>query len=309
VAAPGKSNGIQLVVVGSIGIDTVATPAERREDLLGGSVSYACAAASYFSRVGMVGVVGMDFPPWCTDLYDRMGIDTAGLQRKAGSTFRWSGVYEENMIDRRTLSTELNVFEKFSPVIPGQYSDAPFLLLGNIAPGLQADVLKQVGAPLFVAADTMDLWIKTARDGLMDVISRVHLVTLNDGEARQLSGEHGLARCARWIMAHGPKYVVIKKGEHGAMLFSDEGVFIVPAYPVEEVRDPTGAGDAFAGGFMGRLAGLGRAPRLQDLREALLYGAVVASFVVEEFSLDGIERQTPETIESRMAALRAMIVP
>jgi len=255
----------------------------------------------------MVGVVGTDFPRSCDEVYRRLGIDTSGLQRVKGRTFRWTGEYESNMIDRRTLVTELNVFESFSPELPGSYRDAPFVLLGNIAPSLQSHVLDQVRAPVFVAADTMDLWIRTAKAALLKVISRVDLLTLNDGEARMLSGAHGLRRCADRILAMGPRYVVIKKGEHGAILFSRHGLFLVPAYPVMDVRDPTGAGDAFAGAFMGRLAERRAAPDEAALRDALLFGSVVASFNVEGFSLSMLRKLDLRLIRKRRRELEGMI--
>ena len=297
---------ITLVVVGSIGIDDIATPLETRKDLLGGSVSYACAAASFFTRAGMVGVVGDDFSQSYLQTYEKLGIDLGGLQQVPGRTFRWSGVYHDDMINRDTLSTELNVFESFSPELPGTYRSAPFLLLGNIQPELQLRVLEQCGNPAFVVADTMDLWINIARDALLDVISRVHMLTLNDSEARLLTGEHNLRKAAREIMGLGPGHVVIKKGEHGAMLVSrDDELYLVPAYPVDEVVDPTGAGDAFAGAFLGALARAGdtTAP---GIRPALVYGSVVASFSVEAFSLDRLAALTLEQIDERVGTLGRM---
>ncbi len=296
----------EVIVVGSIGLDDIETPFERREQLLGGSVSYACAAASFFAKVGMVGIVGQDFPSLYLDLYRRLGIDLAGLQQVKGKTFHWSGVYDADMINRRTLLTELNVFDTFRPELPAGYRQAPCVLLGNIAPELQLHVLDQCRSPEFVAADTMDLWIKIQREGLMAVIRRVHMLTLNDSEARLLTGVHSLRRAAAQILAWGPKYVVIKKGEHGAMLVSADGVFLVPAYPLDDVRDPTGAGDAFAGAFMGALARQ-RPLRLRQVRRALLHGAVVASFAVESFSLDRLAQLKRPEITRRLAALRRMV--
>lgn len=296
---------VQVVMVGSIGIDTIETPFSRQADVLGGSLSHACSAASFFARVGMVGIVGKDFPERYLRLYRRFGIDLAGLKRVAGKTFRWSGAYEADMINRRTLRTELNVFADFSPELPPEYRNAPFLLLGNISPELQLHVLSQARKPKFVVADTMDLWINTARAPLMKLIQRVHLLTLNDGEARLLTGEYNLKACAAKIMGWGPRYVVIKKGEHGAMLFSQSGVFLVPAYPVDKVVDPTGAGDSFAGGFVGWLAREGTASS-HAVREALLCGSVVASFGVEAFSVDGLRTLTRRRIARRLAELERM---
>jgi sugar/nucleoside kinase (ribokinase family) len=293
------------VVVGSIGLDTIETPVTRRAEVLGGSVSYACSAARFFTRVGMVGVVGTDFPVGYRRLYRRLGIDTAGLQIVEGRTFRWSGVYEPDFINRRTLSTELNVFADFLPELPATFREAPMVLLGNIAPALQLHVLDQMRAVRFVAADTMDLWIRTARDELDSVISRVDLLTLNDSEARLLTGLHNLKAAAASIRRMGPRYVVIKKGEHGAMLAYAGGISLIPAFPVDGLCDPTGAGDAFAGAMMGWLAGRGRIGSVEVSR-AMVAGSVVASFAVESFGLDGLVRLDSRRIEARRRALRAM---
>ncbi|MDI6774626.1 MAG: PfkB family carbohydrate kinase [Verrucomicrobiota bacterium] len=304
--APDKmSPSVKLVIVGSVGLDTIETPFGRGTDMLGGSLSYACAAAAFFTRVGMVGVVGSDFPRRCVKLYRRFGIDLQGLQRVQGRTLRWSGVYEADMNNRQTLATELNVFERFRPELPEAYRSAPFSLLGNISPQLQLHVLSQVRQPRFVAADTMDLWIRTARSALMDVIGRVDLLTINESEARLLTGGYHIKACARKVLAMGPQWVVIKKGEHGAMLFGRDCVGFIPPFPLEGVKDPTGAGDAFAGAFMGRLAQRGRCAE-RVIREALLYGSVVASFGVEEFGVSRLARLRKRDIERRAAALKRM---
>jgi sugar/nucleoside kinase (ribokinase family) len=297
--------GIPLVIVGSVGIDTIETPGDRRAGILGGSASYACAAASFFARVGMVGVVGTDFPQTYRDLYARFGVDTEGLQTRVGETFRWSGVYETNMDNRRTISTELNVFASFSPELPASYAGCQYLFLANISPGLQLHVLEQAHKPRFVLLDTMDLWINTARDELLQVIRRVTMLTINESEARHLTGERALLKAARKLLELGPKYVVIKKGEHGSVLFSAKGIFLMPAYPLEDVVDPTGAGDTFAGGFLGALAKQGTVTE-SSIRKAMAYGSVVASFGVEDFSLDRLKSLTPEEIEIRMLAFRKM---
>jgi sugar/nucleoside kinase (ribokinase family) len=299
-------SNVDLVIVGSIGLDTIETKFEKREDLLGGSVSYACAAASFFAKTGMVGVVGSDFPAEYRDRYSAFGIDLEGLVTEEGKTFRWSGSYEDDMINRRTLSTELNVFADFTPELPEHYRDAPFILLGNISPELQLHVLAEARNPKFVIADTMDLWINIADEPLMELIEKVDLLTLNDSEARLLTQEHNLKLCAKKILDMGPDYVVIKKGEHGAMLVSRDGVFLVPAYPVDAVHDPTGAGDSFAGGFMGYLAQQGEVTG-KVVKEALLCGSVVASFGVEAFSLERLQQLTLEQIEQRLADLKSMI--
>lgn len=302
----GNEKDVELVIVGSIGLDTIETPFEKREELLGGSVSYACAAASFYTEVGMVGVVGSDFHDDYMNLYKQFGIDLEGLQCVEGRTFRWSGVYDADMINRKTLSTELNVFEQFMPVMPPSYRAARYILLGNIAPELQLHVLDQVDAPEFVVADTMDLWINIAREKLVEVIGRVDMLMLNDSEARLLTDQYHLRRCAETIRAMGPRYVVIKKGEHGAMLFGPDGLFLVPAYPVDAVTDPTGAGDTFAGAMMGHLAQNGG---VSDgaMRTALLHGAVVASHGVEAFSLDRLAALTTEDIGTRFTELKTMI--
>lgn len=296
---------VRLVVVGSTAIDDVETPWAKRKNLLGGSASYACAAASLFTKVGMVGVVGEDFPPEFMELYRRFGIDLRGLQVKPGRTFRWAGVYEENMNDRRTLLTELNVFAHFSPELPEEYRNAPFLFLGNISPELQEHVLDQARNPQFVVLDTMDLWITTAVEALRNVVRRVDLLTLNESEARHFSGKHSLIKASQRLLDLGPKYVLIKRGEHGSALFSRNGIFLLPAYPLEDVQDPTGAGDAFAGGLMGALA---QARRVSEgaLRRAMVVGTVVASFVVEAFSLERLSSLSLKDVRRRIQQFRRM---
>lgn len=297
---------LDLVVVGSIGIDTIETPWSRQEGVLGGSVSYACAGASFFAGTGMVGVVGDDFPDHNIDLYRRLGIDVEGLERKAGKTFRWSGVYSEDMNHRKTLSTELNVFAEFMPKLPAEYRHSPFLFLANIAPALQLHVLSQVKTAKFVAMDTMDLWINTARDDLLKVIAAVNLLTLNESEARLLAAEHNLIKAAKKIRGWGPAFVLIKKGEHGAMLFGPDGIALIPAVPLDEVIDPTGAGDVFAGGLMGYLAKHAEVTEAR-LRHAMVRGAVMASFGVEAFGLHQLQKLTHPEIDRRVAAFERMI--
>ena len=300
-----RSAAVDLVVVGSVALDTVETSESRWTERLGGSVSYACAAARLFARTGMVGVVGTDFPAAHCNLYRRLGIDTAGLQVAEGRTFRWSGVYEPDMINRRTLSTELNVFAGFRPDLPASYTEATFVLLGNIAPALQLHVLSQMRHARFVSADTMDLWIRTACEDLKKVIRKVDMLAVNDSEARLLTGAHNLKEAGRRILQMGPRYVAIKKGEHGALLMGEGGMTIFPAYPVDSVRDPTGAGDAFAGACMGVLAAHGRVTP-SVVREAMVLGSVVASYAVEAIGLDGLSRLTRRQVEARGRALMAM---
>ncbi|MDD2599488.1 MAG: PfkB family carbohydrate kinase [Kiritimatiellae bacterium] len=297
---------IKLWIVGSIGIDDIKTRAEKRTELLGGSLPFSTAAASFFTRVGAVGVVGSDFPESFDQRWRKFGADLSGVQQVQGATFRWSGAYDENMIERETLKTELGVFANFKPKLPQSYQQAPFVLLGNIQPELQLHVLRQAKGARFVALDTMNLWIDIARPALLKVIKKVNLLTVNDSEARMLSGQWNMRACAAELLKMGPSHVIIKRGEHGALLFSRKGLFIAPAYPVEQVVDPTGAGDSYAGAFMGYLAQRGRASE-QALREALLYAAVVASFGVEGFSLDCFERLTFAQIERRMKQMLKMI--
>jgi len=293
-----------LVIVGSIGIDTIETPREKRDEILGGSVSYACAAASFFVKTGMVGVVGTDFPDEHRLLWEGMGIDLAGLQTEAGKTFRWSGVYEENMDNRETLLTELNVFETFSPELPATYCDAPYLFLGNIAPALQLHVLEQVHSPKFILIDTMDLWINIARDKLVEVVGKSDMLTLNESEARLFAGKELLSEAAEALLDMGPRFVLIKKGESGSMLASREGTFSIPAYKLDDFKDPTGAGDSFAGGLMGALAESGRVDE-KAIQRAMVYGSVTAAFGVEEFSLERLATLDRSQIDARTEKFKA----
>jgi sugar/nucleoside kinase (ribokinase family) len=235
------------------------------------------------------------------------GVDLAGLERAEGESFRWSGVYSYDLNSRDTLETRLGVFAEFQPKIPESFRDAEWVFLGNIDPELQLNVLDQVHAPKFVACDTMNLWIDIKRDRLLKLLERVDLLLVNDAEARQLSGDFNLARAARWILQRGPRYLIIKKGEHGAILFTPSSVFFAPGYPLEEVFDPTGAGDAFAGGFMGYLAQQGRTDD-GDLRRAVIYGSVLGSFAVEKFSVERFRDLALEEVEERVRAFREMTV-
>lgn len=303
---PAKKNPrIPVVIVGSVGIDTIETPTDRRVGVLGGSASYACAAASFFTKTGMIGVVGTDFPKAYRDLYRARGIDTNGLQTQTGETFRWSGVYEQNMDHRRTISTELGVFAEFKPEVPEAYRSPQFLFLANIAPTLQLHVLKQAGKSKFVLLDTMDLWINTARDALVDVMRHATMITVNESEARHFTGEKSLIKAAQVLMKHGPQFVCIKRGENGSMLFSKKGIFMIPAFPLETVVDPTGAGDTFAGAFLGALAEGGGVSE-SSIRRAMVYGSVVASFGCEGFSLDTLKALKRRQIEQRASLFRRM---
>lgn len=279
-----------LLVVGSLGLDTVATPFDRVENALGGSATYISLAASYFSGpVYLVGVVGEDFPKKYIDLLEEHNVDLEGLQIvKGGKTFRWSGKYHYDLNVRDTLLTELNVFEKFNPIIPDKFKKAKFVLLGNIDPTLQIRVLDQMEEPHFVVGDTMNYWIEGKKDALLELLKRVNVLIINDSEARLLAKEPNLIKAWKTIREMGPEILIIKKGEHGALLFTDETVFSAPAYPMEMIYDPTGAGDAFAGGFIGYLH------KTQDLspenmKRAVIYGSAMASFCVEKFSTKGLE--------------------
>jgi sugar/nucleoside kinase (ribokinase family) len=296
---------MSLLVVGSVALDTVETPFGRAEDALGGSATFFSAAASLFCPVQLVGVVGDDYPVEALAFLGDRGVDLSGLERAAGESFRWSGTYSYDLNSRETLETRLGVFADFRPKIPAAFRGAEWVFLGNIHPALQLEVLDQVDNPRLVACDTMNFWIEGEREALMELLSRVDMLMLNDAEARQLSGDHNLARAARWIHERGPQYLIIKKGEHGAILFTPGSVFFAPGYPLEEVFDPTGAGDAFAGGFMGHLAQCGRFDEA-DLRRAVVYGSVLGSFAVERFSVERFRDLTGDEIEDRARAFREM---
>ena len=296
---------VDLIIVGSIGIDDIETPTEKREGILGGSVSYACAAASFFSHTGMVGVVGTDFPQAFRDTWSNMNIDLEGLQTVEGKTFSWGGKYHDNMDSRDTLFTDLGVFETFSPELPEDYKEAPYLFLGNIHPALQLHVLEQVKEPKFVLIDTMDLWINIAKEDLEKVISKCTMLTLNEYEAQLFTGEHTLTQAAKKLFELGTEYVLIKKGGNGSMLFTKEDTFLLHAYPLDSFKDPTGAGDTFAGGLMGALCASGKTDK-ESIRQAMVYGSIVASFGVEEFSLERLVRLDRDEIEIRVAEFKEM---
>ncbi len=278
---------MSLLVVGSLALDTVATPFDRINDALGGSATYISLAASYFSGpVNLVGVVGKDFPKKYIHLLEEHNIDTDGLQVMDGKTFRWSGKYHYDLNVRDTLLTELNVFEKFDPVIPEKFRKARFVCLGNIDPALQLKVLNQMVSPHFVVCDTMNYWIEGKKDELLEVLKRVNVLIINDSEARLLAHEPNLIKAARKIREMGPEILIIKKGEHGALLFMEEIVFSAPAYPLEMIYDPTGAGDTFAGGFIGYLHKINDLD-VESVKSAVVFGSTLASFCVEKFSVDG----------------------
>ena len=294
-----------VLVVGSVALDSVETPFGKADDVLGGSATFFSAAASLLTPVQLVGVVGSDYPLEKLEPLAARGVDLAGLERAEGQSFRWRGRYRHDLNAAETLETHLGVFSRFSPKIPEQFRDAPFVFLANIDPRLQLDVLNQVKRPKLVACDTMNFWIQSRRPDLLELLSRVDLVTLNDGEARQLSEKVNLVQAARWIMELGPKHVVIKKGEHGAFMFSEDGIFFAPAYPLENVFDPTGAGDSFAGGFIGYLA---RSGDLSDasMRRAVMYGSALGSFAVEKFSTERLMTLTRDEVGGRIRKLREL---
>lgn len=296
----------KVVVVGSVAFDSIETPKRKREKLLGGSASYTSVASALFTRTGIVGVVGEDFPPEYMGIFGRSEVDTQGLQHAKGKTFHWSGVYEDNMNNRRTNLTELNVFADFNPVLPETYRKSPYLCLGNIAPALQLHVLNQVENPKFTLVDTMDLWINTARDDLFEVIQRVDMVTLNEHEARHLTGKGSLLKAAQKLLDMGPKYALIKKGEHGAFMMSKDGMLIIPAWPLIDVADPTGAGDTFAGGLIGTLAALDDLS-VEAMRTAMVNATVTAAFTCEAFGVDRLVALKRKHIEDRADEFRKML--
>jgi sugar/nucleoside kinase (ribokinase family) len=295
-----------LLVVGSVALDSVETPFGKAENVIGGSGTFFSASAMHLVPVQLVGVVGSDYPVEKLEPLRARGVDLAGLEHADGSSFRWRGRYRHDLNAAETLETHLGVFSRFSPKIPEQFRRAPFVFLANIDPRLQLDVLRQVERPQFVACDTMNFWIESRRPELLELLKHVDLVTVNEGEARQLTETYNLVKAARWIMQRGPTVVVIKKGENGAYLFKDREIFFAPAYPLEEVFDPTGAGDAFAGGLMGYLA-RARSFGPAELRRAVIYGSALGSFAVERFSVGRLLEIGPDDIASRVGAFRHLV--
>ena len=298
---------MSLVVVGSVAIDNVETPSERRDNLLGGSATHFSYAASFFTSVKLMGVVGEDWPAEHTKFLDDRGIDTSGLSViDGGKTFTWTGRYEPNMNDRETLEVELNVFGEFDPVLPASYTDAKYVFLANGVPAVQQKVLDQVPGKKLAVADTMDLWIQTQRDDLEKLMGQLDGLVLNDSEAKLMCDTENLVEAGHQVRAMGPKFVVIKKGEHGAMFFSEDETYVLPAFPTPNVIDPTGAGDSFAGGMMGYLSE-------QDnfdpatLKTALAYGTLTASFNVEGFGLERMTQISRDDIEARLEEYRRML--
>jgi sugar/nucleoside kinase (ribokinase family) len=297
---------VTVLVVGSVALDSVETPFGKADDVVGGSATYFASAASLLTPVQLVGVVGGDFPLASLQPLAARGVDLAGLEHAEGESFRWRGRYRHDLNSAETLETRLGVFSHFRPKLPVQFRRTPFVFLGNIDPRLQLEVLAQVEAPTLVACDTMNFWIESRRPDLLTLLGRVDLVTLNDGEARQLTEQTNLVHAARRILDHGPRYVIIKKGEHGAYLFTRESIFFAPAYPLEQVFDPTGAGDSFAGGFMGYLA---QANSLSEetMRRAVIYGSALGSFAVEGFSNSRLLELTRADIDRRVEQFRRLV--
>lgn len=300
-----SESAASILVVGSVAYDTVETPFGRAERVLGGSASFFSVAASFFVPVNLVGVVGRDFGDEQLAAFRGRPIDLTGLERMEGDTFHWQGKYSYDLNSRETVCTELNVFEFFKPKIPASYRRSSHVFLGNIDPLLQREVLEQVERPRVVACDTMNFWISGKLDELRRTLARVDILLINDAEARQLSGEWNIVKAARAIRAMGPRTLVLKKGEHGVLMFSDHGLFAAPAYPLEQAFDPTGAGDTFAGGFLGCLAGTGGAGD-EALRRAVIMGSTLASFCVEAFSLDRLLTLSRPEIDERFRLFRRL---
>ncbi len=296
---------MSLLVVGSMALDSIETPFEQRDDVWGGSATYFSAAASHFTEVELVAVVGNDFPEPVLDYLKSRQVDLAGIHRADGPTFRWKGRYSYTLEDRETLDTQLGVFEHFDPKIPEAYRDAELVFLANIDPDLQRQVLEQVKGPRLVACDTMNFWISGKPESLKQTLSKVDLLIINDGEARQLAGEHNIVRAAKVIREMGPKRLIVKRGEYGATLFDGDHVFVAPAFPLYDVVDPTGAGDSFAGGLMGYLAGVEEV-NSTTLRQAMIAGSALASFTVQGFGLDRLKTVHNGEISERAQAFKAL---
>lgn len=294
-----------VLAVGSVALDAIETPYGSRDPIVGGSATFFSVSASFFAPVHLVGVVGDDFPEWAVTMLRDRKVDLTGLKRVSGKTFRWAGRYDSTLTERVTIETQLNVFETFRPEIPEAYRDVQFVFLGNIDPGLQSMVLDQVRAPRLVVADTMNFWITGAREQLLETLKRVDVLVINEEEIRLLAGEFNILNAAKKVQAMGPRILVVKRGEYGAILFQGEQLFAATAFPLGNVVDPTGAGDTFAGGFVGSLAGAGDIDD-RALRRAVIFGSVMGSFSVEGFGLERLQRLTMGEIEERFAAFRKL---
>jgi sugar/nucleoside kinase (ribokinase family) len=293
---------MSLIIIGTVAFDAIETPFGKTDKIVGGAATYASLAASYFyNKVKIVGVVGDDFHQADIDTFTNHGIDTEGLQIKQGEkSFFWSGKYHNDMNSRDTLVTELNVLADFDPIIPESYQDCEYLMLGNLTPQIQQTVIKRLkNRPKLIVLDTMNFWMDVAMDDLLETLKLVDVLTINDEEARQLSGEYSLVKASKKILAMGPKYLIIKKGEHGALLFHEDQVFSTPALPLAEVFDPTGAGDTFAGGFIGYLAKVGTI-NFTNMKNAIVYGSALASFCVEKFGTEKILNLTEDEVAARI---------
>jgi len=297
---------MSFVVVGTFNLDSIETPQELRERIVGGSGTYCCLAASYFTRPKIVGVVGEDFPQEILEHFRNRGVDTRGLEVRPGKTFFWRGRYAEDPNKRTTLATEVNVLKGYRPQIPEEYRDAEILFLANIDPELQEGILSQVRNPKMVAMDSMNFWIRTKPDSLLSVMEKVDVFFANDEEIRMLTGESNLVSAGKQILGSGPSVVVLKKGEHGVLLFSEDYVFGIPAYPSEQVVDPTGAGDSFGGGFLGYLDKI-QSYGEKDIRIAAVYGSVMASFVIEDFGIEPFKTLSKTQIEGRFAEFQKLV--
>ncbi len=295
-----------VLVVGSVALDSVETPFGKADEVLGGSANYFAASASHQTPVQLVGVVGSDYPVGKLEALKGRGVDLAGLEQAEGESFRWRGRYRHDLNSAETLETRLGVFSHFKPKIPAQFRAAEYVFLANIDPRLQLEVLGQVERPKLVACDTMNFWIESRRADLLALLGKVDLITLNDAEARQLTEQANLVHAARWILDRGPKTVLIKKGEHGAFMFTRDSVFFAPAYPLESVFDPTGAGDSFAGGFMGWLARTGDLSEA-NMRRAVIVGSAMGSFVVEGFSITRLLEITRSDIDRRVGEFHRLV--
>ncbi len=294
---------MSLLVVGSIALDSVKTPFGTADDVLGGSATYFSTAASYFTDVKLVAVVGDDFPDKHVQFLKSRRIDVSGLQKSSGRTFRWKGEYGYDLNEAKTLDTQLNVFESFRPNIPDAYRTSDVVFLANIDPVLQREVLHQIDRPKLVACDTMNFWIGGKKDELVKTLAEVDILLINEAEARELAGEPNLVKAARAVQAMGPATLIVKRGEYGSVMFNSGGIFSAPAYPLEAVFDPTGAGDSFAGGFMGYLDNVQNFDEA-SLRQAIIFGSVMASFNVEDFSLNGMKSLDYKEIEGRYREFR-----
>ncbi len=295
----------KLLVVGSVALDTVKTPFGEVSEVLGGSATFFSTAASYFTSVDLIAVVGEDFPPQHLAFLKSRGIDLTGLEQRPGATFRWKGEYTHQLNEAHTLDTQLNVFETFRPKIPEAYRSPDLLFLGNIDPELQLDVLQKLSRPPLVACDTMNFWINGKREALWRVLEQVDILIVNDGEARALGEDTNLVKVAQKILARGPKHLIIKRGEYGVLMFTEKHVFGAPAFPLEDVRDPTGAGDTFAGGFLGYLTATGNRS-VEAFKQAIIFGSVMASFAVEAFSLDRLRILDYKEIQERFRAFKRL---